>query len=142
MVLISRIHGEIEYEQDDIITFKKGILGLEELKRYLLIKLDEYEPFYLLQAIDDEDIGFILACPFDFYNEYELDLQQDVIERLEIRKEEEVMVFTTITLNTDLRKITTNLKAPIIINISEKLGEQIILDKEKYRIKHPLMKEW
>ena len=141
MVLISRIHGEIEYEQDDIITFKKGILGLEELKRYLLIKLDEYEPFYLLQAIDDEDIGFILACPFDFYNQYEFELKEDLIERLDIKKQEEVTIFTTVTLNSDISKITTNLKAPIIINISNKLGEQIILDKEKYQIKHPLMRE-
>jgi flagellar assembly factor FliW len=34
--------------------------------------------------------------------------------------------------------ITTNLKAPIIINIKQKLGEQIILDNDKYKIKHPL----
>ena len=52
------------------------------------------------------------------------------------------MVFNTVTLNSDPKKITTNLKAPIIINISNNLGEQIILDKEKYKIKHPLIKEW
>lgn len=141
MVLLSRIHGKIEYKKDDIIRFEKGMLGLEELKQYLLVKLDEYDPFYLLQSIDDEDIGFILACPFDFHNEYEIDLKQEVLDRLKIEKEEQVMIFTTVTLNTDPNKITTNLKAPIIINDTNKLGEQIILDKDKYKIKHPLMKE-
>lgn len=141
MVLLSRIHGKIEYKKDDIIRFEKGMLGLEELKQYLLVKLDEYDPFYLLQSIDDEDIGFILACPFDFHNEYEFDLKEDLIERLDIKKQEDVTIFTTVTLNSNVSKITTNLKAPIIINIYNKLGEQIILDKEKYQIKHPLMRE-
>ena len=141
MVLTSKIYGEIEYEEKDIIKFKKGILGLEHLDTYVLLKLKEYEPFQLLQSIEDEEIGFILCCPFDFYKDYEFDLNKDLLERLEIQKEEEVMIFNTVTLNSDPEKITTNLKAPIIINISNNLGEQIILDKEKYKIKHPLIEE-
>lgn len=141
MVLTSKIYGEIEYEEKDIIKFKKGILGLEHLDTYVLLKLKEYEPFQLLQSIEDEKIGFILCYPFDFYKDYEFDLNKDLLERLEIQKEEEVMIFNTVTLNSDPEKITTNLKAPIIINISNNLGEQIILDKEKYKIKHPLIEE-
>lgn len=141
MVLNSKIYGEIEYEEKDIIKFKKGILGLEHLNTYVLLKIDEYEPFQLLQSIDDEAIGFVLSCPFDFYKDYEFDLNKELLKRLEIESEEEVMVFNTVTLNSDPKKITTNLKAPIIINISNNLGEQIILDKEKYKIKHPLIKE-
>ncbi|WP_394884650.1 flagellar assembly protein FliW [Clostridium butyricum] len=141
MVLTSKIYGEIEYEEKDIINFKKGILGLEHLNTYVLLKIDEYEPFQLLQSIEDEEIGFVLSCPFDFYKDYEFDLNKELLKRLEIENEEEVMVFNTVTLNSDPKKITTNLKAPIIINISNNLGEQIILDKEKYKIKHPLIKE-
>lgn len=141
MVLTSKIYGEIEYEEKDIIKFRKGILGLEHLNTYVLLKIDEYEPFQLLQSIEDEEIGFVLSCPFDFYKDYEFDLNKELLKRLEIESEEEVMVFNTVTLNSDPKKITTNLKAPIIINISNNLGEQIILDKEKYKIKHPLIKE-
>ncbi|MDU6036807.1 MAG: flagellar assembly protein FliW [Clostridium butyricum] len=141
MVLTSKIYGEIEYEEKDIIKFKKGILGLEHLNTYVLLKIDEYEPFQLLQSIEDEEIGFVLSCPFDFCKDYEIDLNKELLKRLEIEREEEVMVFNTVTLNSDPKKITTNLKAPIIINISNNLGEQIILDKEKYKIKHPLIKE-
>lgn len=141
MVLTSKIYGEIQYEEKDIIKFKKGILGLEHLNTYVLFKIDEYEPFQLLQSIEDEEIGFVLSCPFDFCKDYEFDLNKELLKRLEIENEEDVMVFNTVTLNSDPKKITTNLKAPIIINISNNLGEQIILDKEKYKIKHPLIKE-
>ena len=141
MVLTSKIYGEIEYEEKDIIKFKKGILGLEHLNKYVLLKIDEYEPFRLLQSIEDEEIGFVLSCPFDFCTDYELNLNKELLKRLEIEKEEEVMVFNTVTLNSDPKKITTNLKAPIIINISNNLGEQIVLNRDQYKIKQPLMRE-
>jgi flagellar assembly factor FliW len=51
------------------------------------------------------------------------------------------MVITTITLNSEAKKITTNLQGTIIINISNNLGEQIILDNSKYKIKQPLIGE-
>lgn len=141
MVLTSKIYGDVEYSENNIITFEKGILGFEELKKYALIKLMDYEPFYLLQSIEDESIGFIVLSPFDFYREYEFDLDENNLKRLKIENEGEVNVFAIVTLDSDPNKITTNLKAPIIINISNNLGEQIVLNRDQYKIKQPLMRE-
>lgn len=141
MVLDSKIYGDIEYKEEDIIIFEKGLLGLEKFKKYILINLNDYEPFQLLQSVEDETIGFILSYPFDFYKNYEFDLNEELLMRLKIKDEKDVMVFTTVTLNSDPKKITTNLKGPIIINISNNLGEQIVLDKDKYKTKQPLMRE-
>lgn len=38
MKFISKIHGEIEYEQKNIITFNKGLLGLSDLKEFILFR--------------------------------------------------------------------------------------------------------
>jgi flagellar assembly factor FliW len=51
------------------------------------------------------------------------------------------MVLNTVTIQSKVEEITTNLRAPIIINIREGLGEQIILENDKYKIKQPLFKE-
>ncbi|NFO13111.1 flagellar assembly protein FliW [Clostridium botulinum] len=141
MVFVSKIHGDIEYDEKDKITFKKGILGFEDLKEYILVDLKEFKPFKLLQSLEDEDVGLIVVSPFEFFKNYETKLNSKEIKRLEIRSEEEVVLVTTVTLNSDHKKITTNLKAPLIINISNKLGEQIILDKSEYKIKHLLIEE-
>lgn len=141
MKLISKIHGEIDYEEKDIINFGKGILGFNELKKFILVDLDEYEPFKLFHSIEDDEIGLIVTSPYDFFQDYEIKLSEETIRNLEVKSSEDVVVVTTVTLNSDAKKITTNLQGPIIINISNKLGEQIIIDNSKYKVKEPLVKE-
>ena len=141
MKFISKIHGEIEYNDKDKVTFKKGIPGFEELKEYILVDLKDYEPFKLLQSLDEENVGMIVTSPYEFFNDYEVKLNDEVIKSLNIKSEEEVLIITTVTLNSDPKKITTNLQGPIVINITQNLGEQIILDNSKYKVKEPLIKE-
>lgn len=141
MKFISKIHGEIDYEEKDIINFGKGLLGFNELKKFILVKLDEYEPFKLLHSMEDDEIGLIVTSPYDFFEDYEIKLSEETIRNLKVKSSEEVVVVTTVTLNSDAKKITTNLQGPIIINISNKLGEQIIIDNSKYKVKEPLVRE-
>ena len=142
MKFLSKVHGEIEYSEKDKVTFKKGIPGFEELKEYILVDLKDYEPFKLLQSLDEENVGMIVTSPYEFFNDYEVKLNDEVIKSLNIKSEEEVLIITTVTLNSDPKKITTNLQGPIVINITQNLGEQIILDNSKYKVKEPLIKEW
>lgn len=141
MVFISKIHGKLEYEEEDIIIFKKEILGFDNKEKFVLVELEDYKPFKLLQSLEDEEVGLILTSPFEFYDDYKVNLPEETLNRLNIDNEEEVLLLTTITLSSDPKKITTNLKAPIIINKKANLAEQIIIDDSKYNIKHPLIKE-
>ncbi|OOM77919.1 flagellar assembly factor FliW [Clostridium puniceum] len=141
MVFNSKVHGEILYEEENIITFNKGILGFDELKNFILVDLEEYEPFKLLHSLEDDEIGLIVTSPYDFFEDYEIKLNEETIGNLSIKSPEEVMIITTITLNSDIKKITTNLQGPIIVNNSNKLGEQIIIDNSKYKVKEPLVRE-
>lgn len=141
MIFNSKIHGEIKYEEKDVITFKKGILGFEDLKKFFLVDLEGLEPFKILHSIEDENIGMVVISPFDFFKEYEIKLNEDTIKNLNIKSQEEVKLINTVTLNSDYDKITTNLQGPIVINISNNLGEQIIVDNSKYKVKQPLVRE-
>ena len=139
MKFISKVHGEMQYEENNIITFNKGIPGFNELKKFILLDLQEYEPFKLLQSLEDDEISLIVTSPYEFFNEYEIKLSDETIKNLKIDSPEQVMILTTVTLNSDVKKITTNLQGPIVINTSNNFGEQIVLDNSKYKVKSPLM---
>jgi len=139
MIFESKLHGKIEYLEENIITLERELLGFEALKKFVLVDFKEYEPFKLFHSLEDDEIGLIVVSPFEFFSEYEINLSEDLIERLQIKKPEDVMIFTTVNLNSNIQKVTTNLRAPIVINASNKIGEQIILENLEYDIKQPLM---
>jgi flagellar assembly factor FliW len=141
MKINTKYHGIREYEDKDIITFKKGLPGFEDLRGFIIFPVEENEVFSILHSIEDEKIGFVVISPFYVIKDYEINLSDDCIDELKIKSPEDVMLLNTVTLNSDINKITTNLKAPIIINIKTKLGEQIILENDDYLIKQPLIKE-
>lgn len=139
MKLNTKYHGTIEYEKKDIIHFEKGILGFEKLREFVLFPAENNNFFSILHSTEDKDIGFVVASPFEILKSYELNLKDSIIKKLKISKEDDVLILNIVTLNSEIENITVNLKAPIIINIKEKLGEQIVLDNNKYSIKHPLI---
>ena len=122
-----------------LITFNKGIPGFNELKNFILLDLQEYEPFKLLQSLEDDEISLIVTSPYEFFDEYEINLSEETIKNLNIESPEQVMILTTVTLNSDVKKITANLQGPIVINTSNNFGEQLILDNSKYKVKRPLV---
>jgi len=76
---------------------------------------------------------------FAFKKDYSFDISDEDREQLQIEKEEEVLTYTIVTMKETLEDSTTNLLAPIIINIDKKLGKQIVLqDNKSYPLRYPM----
>ena len=140
MELVTKHHGVITYSDEDIVVFKKGLPGFKDLKKFIIFPLESNEDFSILHSTEDSEVGLILVSPFTILLDYEFKIPDTFIKELQIEKPEDVLVLTTVTLSSNIENMTTNLKAPMIINIKEKLGEQLILDNDKYKIKQPLFK--
>ncbi|BDR75932.1 flagellar assembly protein FliW [Clostridium tetani] len=141
MNLNTKHHGIIDYEEKEIINFKKGLPGFEHLKKFIVYSIEENNIFSVLQSLEEKEIGIPVLSPFIVCSDYEVKLTEEQIKNLKIKSEEEVWVLNTVTINSDYKEITTNLRAPIIINIKERIGEQIILKNEEYKIKYPIFQE-
>lgn len=141
MEVISPVHGKITYDENEIIKFEKTILGFDKSKRFILKDVNENDFFKILQSVDEPEVGFIVISPFEVENNYEINLNNEVINTLKIKESNNVLLYSLVTLNSKIEDITVNLKAPIVININNKKAQQFIIDKEKYKIKHPLVKE-
>lgn len=142
MEIVSPIHGAITYDLEEVIKFEKSIPGFEGMNNFIIKDADEESPFKILQSIDDVNIGFVLISPFDVEESYEIKLTDELIDRLRIKDSSDVVLYSLVTLSSKVENITVNLRAPLVINIKEKKGEQFIVDKEIYKIKHPLLKGW
>lgn len=123
------------------IFFQDGLLGLEEYKTYTIEAIEENGVFYLLQNLEDKELGIIVTNPFTFKKDYEIKLDDKLVEELEIKKEEEVLIVNTVTLGEKREDFTSNLMAPLIINVTNSRGKQVILNDSKYKIKEKIFKE-
>ncbi|ADL42221.1 protein of unknown function DUF180 [Caldicellulosiruptor obsidiansis OB47] len=136
-VVQSRVFGELEVNEENIITFEEGIPAFENLKKFVIVK-EEDSPFLWLQSIEDKDIAFVIINPFNIKPDYEFDISEEVLKKLEIKSEKDVAVFCIVVIPEDIKQTRVNLKAPIIINVNKRKGMQYLLDDERYPLKYYL----
>lgn len=121
------------------IIFKKGIPGFDSLREFIITDLEDNKKFKVLQSKESE-ISFVMTDPFEIYDNYEINLNNEIIKELEIKNPEDVLILSIITLGKTLETSTMNLKAPLVINIKNNLGKQYIMQNSKYETKHPLIR--
>ncbi|WP_201002383.1 flagellar assembly protein FliW [Paenibacillus glycanilyticus] len=118
--------------------FDNGIPGFEHLQQFVLSEVEGEMPVRLMQSVEDENIAFLIASPFFFYNDYEWDLPDSVVQELKLDDEKDVEVWSVVTLNKDPNKSTINLLAPIVLNKRTKRGKQHIIHDHAYSSRAPL----
>lgn len=141
MIVKTKHFGEVNLSDDKVITFDKGIMGLEHLKEYVLIYDEEEgkEPIiYWLQSLEDSAVALPVISPFVVKPDYNPLVQQQLLEPLgDIEKDGTgLFVLLSVTIPPKLEDITVNLKAPFIINVDSKKGCQLIAENDDYEIKY------
>lgn len=120
------------------IIFKNGIPGLEEYKNFEISDIEGNEKLKMVTSKENLNIGFVTISPFEVKKDYEINLNNEIITELRIDRPEDILLLNIITLGKTLESSTVNLKAPLIINIKNSKGKQLILQDDKYKIKEPL----
>lgn len=142
MKVKTRDFGEIEVPEENIIFFQEGIPGFEEEKEFIIILNEDVDnPFHHLQSVKNPNLSFIIINPFEVFNDYDIVIPQIAVDKLKIEKAEDVLVYTIVVVPEDIRKMTTNLLGPIVINHKGKLGKQVILEDSNYSTKHFLFNQ-
>lgn len=127
--------GEVEIDSKEVISFEQGLPGFLDEKEFVLLSFDQPSAFQVLQSINTEALAFIVVFPFDFKKEYKVDLNDQILEQLSIKSEEEVLILSIVTLKDHLTNSTANLQAPIVVNRHSRLGKQYIMHQSNYSTK-------
>lgn len=136
MKINTKYHGKIEMESKEVLTFEHGIPGFGEEKQFVLLPLPENEWFHILQSVKTSQLGFVVTDPFVFFKDYDFELDQSSVESLGKPSEKDVLVLSILTVRETLKESTANLQAPIILNLENRKGKQVILTNSHYQTKH------
>ncbi len=132
--------GNLSIEKENIITFEQGLLGFEELKQFAIIDVEECLPFEWLVSVEDPIVAFPILNPTLFFSDYKPSLSKDDLVLLDIKKEKDVEMFCIVTLGKKPEDVTLNLKGPILINMKNKRGKQVVLTEDYYSLNQQLIR--
>lgn len=121
------------------LFFEDGIPGFSHLQFFQMVQQEE-SPFFLIQSTEEVDVGFWVVNPFTFFPTYEFTLTAAIKESLRIEEQSPVAVFSIVTIR-GTNEITVNLKAPLVINLTNRMAKQVILADDSHSIRQPLFEQ-
>ena len=128
----------VPVQKENIIHLPLGLLGFEQIKKYVLLSDPDDAPFHWLQVLDDPSLAFLVLPPFEVVSDYAPDVGEDVVEFLKLKSPQDALVFNIVTIHSNGRA-TINLKGPIILNRFSLIGKQVVpTNAAQYSLQHPL----
>lgn len=141
MKVKTRYFGEIELDENKIITFEHGLFGFEEYNRFTILynsETEERPSISWLQCIDEQSLAIPVIIPTLVMPGYNPIVEDGVLETLGEWKEDTLSILVTMTIPADITRMTTNMKAPIIINTDNMRGCQVVVENADYEIKYAI----
>lgn len=139
MEKITTRFGQIEYDPSNLLHFPAGLIGLPDLRNFIVIPPKKDGPLFWIQNIDNTDYAFVLTDPSNFFFDYKVGPDESEKNLLQIEDEKDCYVLVVVTIPAD-QNITINLSAPILYSPSSNRAVQVILEDERFHTKTPLPK--
>lgn len=127
--------------EDLEITFPAGLVGFAEQRQFRLFEPAGGYPLKFLQSVADPEVSFACIDVAAIKPDYEVPLTQEDAEALGLADSKEAMVLALVVIPEDPRDMTANLAGPLIINARTRAGRQVILDTQRFPLKHRILGE-
>ncbi|RME58110.1 MAG: hypothetical protein D6780_07310 [Candidatus Dadabacteria bacterium] len=135
IVFQSTRFGELKVKASSIINLPYGLVGFPNHKKFVML---EYKGvFWWLHSVEDPNLAFVVMDGGSVegynveppYGEKECDFQEG----------DEFAILLIVTVRPNPADTTVNLKAPILVNLRNKKGMQVIYDDPRFSTRHPLI---
>ena len=134
--------GEIEIEEDRIFNFVMPIIGFDMLHKFIILDPNKDTLFKWLQSIEEPALAFPIISVSALNLDYTIDLPDNIVETLDIKDVESLLVMNITSIPQDNPKGTTiNLLAPLIFNLNNQSAAQVVLSGSGYDISYSMFKE-
>jgi flagellar assembly factor FliW len=131
--------GEVEYDPSNIVHFPEGLIGLDQLKQFLVMPNKKEGPLFWIQCVDDPAFAFVVTDPTNFFLDYVVLPDDNERRKLGIGENDACFVLAIVSVS-ETKEITLNLSGPILYAPETNKGLQVILEDPRYDIRTPLPK--
>ena len=90
--------GVIDCATDDVVTFSDGLIGLPDLKEFVIVQHREDSPFRWMQSLDDPAVAFLVVDPGFYAMNYSPEMPESVSSALELTDQVPILVYTICTI--------------------------------------------
>ncbi len=139
MEKINTRFGEVEYDPENLLHFPAGLIGLPNLRHFIVMPNKKQGPLFWIQSVDNPEFAFVLTDPTNFFLDYLVIPDDFERQILHIEEGDEYFALSVVTVPVD-QNITLNLAAPILFAPKSNSAIQIILEGTKYSSRTPLPK--
>jgi len=128
--------GNIEIEEEKVITIVEGMFGFPGRHRYIILEHKEGSPFRWFQCVDDPSLAFVIIDPEMFQPQYRAAVPKEHLLALGLQDPLQAAVFVVVNIASDHSMITANLEGPVVVNPEKMVGRQIVLSDSSYSTRH------
>jgi len=139
--------GTMEIDEAGVVTFPDGLPGFEAQRRFVFIPHrmpdpDKPSPFMWFQSLDDGRLAFLITNPASFFPEYAPVIPAADKHALGTKDDADLVIYSLLTVPSgNPSGISANLMAPLVINLSTLEARQIIVNDDRYGLRHRLIPE-
>lgn len=141
MIINTTRFGELQINEQDVLSFKDGILGFENLKKFIVVDPGDSTLILWLQSLDNSEVAFPIIEPKIFKPDYVAKLLPIDMDAISLESVNEAKIYTILTIPQDLTQMSANLKAPIVINNKMNLAKQVVLQDSKLPVQFEMYKD-
>ncbi len=138
MLIETTRFGKVEIDGSRVITFRDGLLGFPEHRRFALIQTGDETVFFWMQSLDDPAVAFLVCDPLVFVSDYQAQIRADDVQALELQNLTDCRVL--VIVNKVDGYLTGNLLGPLVIGAHSLLAKQLVLSDKRYGTRHRLMR--
>lgn len=137
MLVQTKFFGEIDLEEEKILTFEHGLMGFETCKKFTLLFDSEKEERNVMwfQSLEEPALALPVVYPTVVKTDYAPNVNEELLQSLGELTQDNLCILLTLTVPSDVKQTTANLKAPLIINSDTRKGCQAIAENPEYPVK-------
>lgn len=121
--------GPVQIEADDILLFPQGLIGFPGDRHWVLLGDGENESLAWLQSVSEDDLTFPVVSPRRYVANYQVRMSRRDISPVQLEQPKDAHVLAILSKNEE--QLTLNLKAPLLINLEQHLGCQVVVNDDQ-----------